>query len=116
MLFPMNISIWFHPKPVDFRRQLDGLVILIADHLNHDPSSGQLFLFRDKSGKKIKIVWWDRNGFWLLYKRFEKGRLTFPTSEEEALALTADQFSWLMSGLDCMKHTSLPTVNASHFY
>ncbi len=116
MLFPLNVSIWLHPKPIDFRKQLDGLIMLIADHLQHSPSSGELFLFRDKSGKKIKIVWWDRNGFWLFYKRYEKGRLIFPTSDDDAMVLTADQLSWLLSGLNCMEHTSLPSVNATHFY
>jgi transposase len=116
MLFPMNGAIWLHPEPVDFRRQIDGLIILVADYLKLNPTSGQLFLFRDRSAKKIKILWWDRNGFWLLYKRLEKGRLKFPSSKEQVMELTRDQLSWLLSGLDCMNHTLLPEVKASNFY
>ena len=116
MLFSSNAPIWLYPEPIDFRRQIDGLVVLVADHLQLDPTSGQLFLFRDKASRKIKILWWDRNGFWLFYKRLEKGRLHFPSSKEKVLELTRDQLGWLLSGLDCMKHTLLPEVKASKFF
>lgn len=116
MLFTMTQSIWFYPEPIDFRKQMDGLIILVADHLQLNPASGQLFLFRNRSAKKIKILWWDRNGFWLLYKRFEQGRLKFPSSTDSVIELTRDQLGWLLSGLDCMGHTLLPEVKATNFY
>ena len=116
MIFPMSEPIWFHPKPIDFRKQIDGLIALVADQLQLNPTSGQLFLFRDRTGKKIKILWWDRNGFWLFYKRMEKGKMKFPAIKEHAMTLTRDQFSWLLSGLDCMNHALLPDVKASNFY
>jgi transposase len=116
MIFTMSEPIWFHPAPVDFRKQIDGLIILVSDLLTLNPASGQLFLFRDRSGRKIKILWWDRNGFWLFYKRMEKGKLIFPKSNETAMRLTRDQLSWLLSGLNCLTHTLLPEVKASNFY
>lgn len=112
----MNVPIWLHPEPIDFRRQIDGLIILVADHLQLNPTSGQLFLFRDRTGRKIKILWWDRNGFWLFYKRLEQGKLKFPCSKEKTLELTKDQFGWLLSGLDCMSHALLPEVKALNFF
>jgi len=112
----MNEPIWFHPTAIDFRKQIDGLIILVADQLALNPSSGQLFLFRDRTGKKIKMLWWDRNGFWLFYKRMEKGKLIFPKSSETVMALTRDQLNWLLSGLNCLSHTLLPEVKASNFY
>ena len=116
MIFTMSEPIWLHPAPIDFRKQIDGLITLVADQLLLNPSSGQLFLFRDRSGRKIKILWWDRNGFWLFYKRMEKGKLVFPKSSEVVMALTRDQLSWLLSGLNCLTHTPLPEVKASNFY
>lgn len=116
MIFTTSEPIWFHPAPIDFRKQIDGLIILVADQLALNPTSGQLFLFRDRTGKKIKILWWDRNGFWLFYKRLEKGKLIFPSSKEVAMSLTRDQLSWLLSGLNCLKHTLLPEVSALNFY
>ena len=116
MIFPMNGLIWLHPEPIDFRKQIDGIVILVADHLQLNPTSGQLFIFRDRTAKKIKMLWWDRNGFWLLYKRLEKGRMKFPSSKDIAMELTSDQLGWLLSGLDCLSHTQLPEVRVSNFY
>ena len=116
MLLAFNAPIWFYPKPIDFRKQMDGLIIVIADHLQMNPASGQLFLFRNRTANKIKMLWWDRNGFCLCYKRLEKGKLTFPAIMDQALELTRDQLSWLLSGLDCMKQIALPDVQATNFY
>jgi transposase len=95
---------------------MDGLVMLVADHLKLTPTSGQLFLFRNRHANKIKLLWWDRNGFWLCYKRLEQGRLIFPGISDTAMQLTTDQFSWLLSGLDFAKQRLLPEVKATNFY
>ena len=116
MFFTVNTSIWLYPMPVDFRKQIDGLILLVADHLKLNPTSGQLFLFRNRTAKKLKILWWDRNGFWLFYKRLEKGKLIFPEMNNEAIELTRDQLSWLLSGLNYMKQILLPEVKATHFF
>jgi transposase len=116
MLMSFNAAIWLYPAPIDFRRQIDGLVMLVADHLQLNPTSGQLFLFRNRQANKIKMLCWDRNGFWLCYKRLEKGRLKFPKINETALSLTSDQLGWLLSGLDFEKQTLLPEVIATNFY
>lgn len=116
MLLSFNTPIWFYPQPVDFRKQLDGLVHLIADHWQMNPASGQLFIFRNRSCHKIKMVWWDRNGFWLFYKRLEKGRFQFPKPDHPALELTRDQLAWLLSGLNCLQHPLLPEVKATNFF
>ena len=116
MFLTFNASIWLYPNPIDFRKQIDGLVLLVADQLQLNPTSGQLFLFRNRHANKIKILWWDRNGFWLCYKRLEKGKLKFPAIEDQALELTRDQLSWLLSGLDCMKQVLLPEVFSTHFF
>jgi transposase len=116
MIFTMAEPIWLHPAPIDFRKQIDGLIMLVSDQLALNPTSGQLFLFRDRTGRKIKMLWWDRNGFWLFYKRLEKGKLKFPSAKENVLSMTRDQLSWLLSGLDCLAQASLPDVKASNFY
>lgn len=116
MLLPFNASIWLYPNPIDFRRQMDGLIMLVADHLQLNPTSGQIFLFRNRYANKIKLLWWERNGFWLCYKRLEQGRLKFPEKSDIAMLLTTDQFSWLLSGLDFAKHELLPEVKATKFY
>ena len=59
---------------------------------------------------------WERNGFWLLYKRLEKGRFKFPPQSDTHGELTASQLSWLLSGLDFTKQPAQPAVTATHFH
>ena len=116
MLLSFSEPIWFYPEPIDFRKQMDGLILLVSDCLEKTPTSGHLFLFRNRSRNKLKMLWWDRNGFWLFYKRLEKGRFIFPDTGGSALELTRDQLSWLLSGLDCLNHVLLSEVKATNFY
>ena len=111
-----NSKIWLYPQPVDFRKQIDGLVMLLAGQLNQEPNSGQVFIFRSKRSDRIKLLFWERNGFWLLYKRLEKGRFKFPNNAASHFELSPDQLSWLLSGLDFLEQRLLPSVNVSRFY
>ena len=116
MLFGFNDRIWLYRKPVDFRKQIDGLVMLVADQLRANPASGQLFIFRNNGADKIKILWWDLNGFWLLYKRLERGRFIFPTAGDKVWQLTKDDLSWLLSGLDFTKQKKQVKVTVTKFF
>ncbi len=116
MWFGFTDKIWLYHQPIDFRKQIDGLVLLVADQLQADPTSGHLFIFRNRSGNKIKLLWWDKNGFWLIYKRLERGRFKFPSTVDMAWNLSRDELSWLLSGLDITEHKPLPTVTAKNFY
>ena len=116
MLFSFSTPIWLYPKPVDFRKQIDGLVTLVASELSVNPTQGQLFLFRNRQANKLKLLWWERNGFWLCYKRLEKGAFIFPGQKVEVLELTREQLSWLLSGLNFSAHALPPDVKASQFF
>jgi len=116
MQLSFKTPIWLYPSPVDFRKQIDGLVILIADELSSDPTSGELFIFRNRSSDKVKLLWYDDNGFWLCYKRLEAGRLKFPSQTEGVFELERDQLSWLLSGLDVTKQPLLPKTKATKFF
>ena len=105
MWLPSNASVWLYRTPIDFRKQIDGLVLLVADTLQKNPTSGQLFVFRNRNADKIKMLYWEDNGFWLLYKRFEKSRLKFPPIIEETMELTMPELQWLLSGIDFTRHT-----------
>ena len=116
MQLSFTTPLWFYPAPVDFRCQIDGLSVIVADQLSLTPTSGELFIFRNRSGNKLKLLWYDHNGFWLCYKRLEKGKLKFPKITDQAMELTRDQLSWLLSGLDFTKHKAMKEVQAKHFY
>ena len=116
MWLPFNTKIWFYRQPVDFRKQIDGLVILVADTLGLDPTSGQLFVFRNRLADKIRMLYWEGNGFWLLYKRNERSRFIFPETDEDALVLSLEQLQWLLSGLDFSKYKPPENISVSHFF
>lgn len=116
MQLSYTAPLWLYPRPIDFRKQIDGLVLIIASQLSLNPTSKELFIFRNRSGNKIKLLWYDGNGFWLCYKRLEKGRLKFPPITSHTLELSREQLCWLLSGLDFLKLTPLPQVAATKFY
>ena len=68
-------EIWLYGKPLDFRKQLNGLVEMVAAKMEKAPNDGSIYVFRSKGKDKIKILFWDRNGFWLGYKgKYKKVR------------------------------------------
>ena len=116
MLLPFNAPVFFYRKPIDFRKQIDGIAILVADILEKNPASGQLFVFRNKSADKIKILYWDDNGFWLFYKRFENSRFQFPGITDEAMELSTQQLQWLLSGIDFTQQKQPEKLKITHFF
>jgi transposase len=82
---------------VDFRKGIDALVAVCKQLLAIDPFSGQLFLFRNRSGTAIKILCYDGQGFWLCMKRFSQGKLNWwPTSSEQSIRLSHHQLQILL--------------------
>ena len=88
-------------KPVDFRKAHDGLCALVRDQFEDDPFSGDLFVFHNGAKDRIKLLVWDRNGFWLLYKRLEKGRFPFDVRGDGArVEIDRAQLSMMLEGID----------------
>lgn len=87
-------------EPTDMRKAIDGLSILVASRLALDPFSGHVFAFCNRARTIVKILLWDRNGFWLLQKRLEKQRFRWPSSEAEVMEMTKSELRWLLDGLD----------------
>ena len=84
----------------DMRKAIDGLSIMVAEHLERDVFSGHLFVFCNWNRSILKILYWDRNGFCLWQKRLEKHRFTWPESEQEVLEMGSRELGWLLDGLD----------------
>ena len=116
MIFSYNQPIWFYPEVVDFRKQIDTLVTLVSSCLELNPMSGQLFIFRNRTGNKLKLLWSDAHGFWLCYRRLEKGRFKLPRKGEKVMEFSRDELSWLLTGIDLTKQKSLPKTKAIYFY
>ena len=89
----------------DMRKAINGLSVLVQDVLNQDPLSSHLFVFCNRARNKIKILFWQNNGYWLWYRRLEKQRFWWPDIDPKALAieLSMRELGWLLEGLDLTK-------------
>ena len=83
----------------DLRRGIDGLATLVKSQFQMDPFQRALFLFCGRRRDRLKALYWEGDGFLLLYKRLESGSFQLPRSTEEVQALTPQQYRWLMEGL-----------------
>ncbi|PSU63171.1 IS66 family insertion sequence element accessory protein TnpB [Photobacterium phosphoreum] len=84
----------------DMRKSIDGLSLIVADVLEMDPLSSAWFIFCNRSKDKIKILFWDTNGFWLYYRRLEKGRFKWPKPTASGhIYISTQQLNLLLSGL-----------------
>jgi transposase len=92
------VQIWMAAAPVDLRKSFDGLAEHVRAFLGHDPLCGHMFVFRNRSGHRLKILWWDRNGLVLYYKRLEKGVFRFPSTSDKCLTLDTQQLLLLLAG------------------
>ena len=96
----------------DLRKSIDGLSILVQEYFQLDPFSNCLFVFCNRSKDKIKILHWDHNGFWLYYKRLEKGRFKWPsTGDGTTLNISEREFRWLLDGLSLEQKQAHKAVN-----
>lgn len=97
---PPSVQVFLATQPADMRRSIDGLVALVQNELGGDPLSGHLFLFRNRKENRVKILVWDRSGFWVHYKRLERGRFHFPLQPGPRVQLEAAELLLLLEGID----------------
>lgn len=91
--------VYFARDPVDMRRQIDGLALMVQETFALDPFSRALFAFCNRQRDKVKVLYWHDNGFCLLYKRMEKGRFQWPRCEGDTWHCSARELKWLLEGL-----------------
>ena len=94
-------AVYLHRDPVDMRKSIDGLSMIVLEELNLSFDAEKLFVFVSRCGKKIKIIYWDKTGFALWYKRLEKQRFHWPKNHDElVLQSSAGQLTQLLHGFD----------------
>lgn len=100
---PPSVRLFLATQPVDGRKGADSLMVLVRDVLRYDPLSGHLFIFFSKRRERVRIVYWDRNGFALWSKRLEKGRF-MPTFSADgklgAVTIEAAELALIIEGID----------------
>jgi transposase len=101
---PPSTRVFVATKPADMRRSFDGLFALVRDFLGEDPLSGHLFVFRNRAGDRLKVLWWDRDGLAIFYKRLEEGTFRFPSAGDSArLEMTSADLQLVLQGIDPTK-------------
>lgn len=97
-----SVKIHFATTLVDMRKGIDGLRAVVEQTLKKDPLCGHLFVFVGRSKDKVKILFWDRNGFVLYLKRLEQGRFQFPSVDErrQHVEMDAAQLAMLLGSID----------------
>jgi transposase len=104
LTLPPSTRVFVAAKPADMRKSFDGLFALVRDFLGEDPLSGHLFVFRNRTGDRLKILWWDRDGLAIWYKRLEEGTFRFPAPGDAArLEMTATDLQLVLQGIDPAK-------------
>jgi len=97
-------EIYLHRDVVDFRKSINGLMLVVEQELHLSPFAKALFVFCNRKRDKIKALYWDQTGFCLWYKRLEKDKFRWPRKSRDAvLTLSEQQWDWLLSGLDITK-------------
>lgn len=97
------VRIYVCLAPTDMRKSFDSLAALVREGLGYDPLSGHLFVFRSRRGDRVKLLWWDRDGLTLYYRRLEKGSFRFPTtsdSEARSIEVSSQELSLMLWGID----------------
>lgn len=109
-----HIRIFIQPGSTDMRKQINGLAVLTEEEMHHDPFSGNLFMFCNRTRNRIKILYWDRNGFCLWFKRLEQDKFPWPMSTEECQEITGEQLFMLLDGINFFNaHKKLHFSSAS---
>jgi len=92
-----SVAVWLVSEAVDMRKAIDGLAQAVVDTLQRQPLSGEVFVFGNRARDKVKLLWYDRHGFWLAYKRLERGRFRWPASGG---AIDVTELTLLLEGID----------------
>lgn len=102
LTLPASVRVYLAAEPVDLRRGHDGLVAIVRSAWKFDPFQGHLFVFVGRRLDRVKILFWDRNGFVVYYKRLSTGRFRMPRIAEGAVRveLDATTLAMLLDGID----------------
>lgn len=102
LTLPSGLSIYLAQEPVDMRKSIDGLSYLVIHTLKQNPKQAALFVFFNNRYNKVKILYWDRTGFALWYKRLLSGRFRPPQGKGCTLKLSTSDLTCLLEGIDLL--------------
>jgi transposase len=97
---PVQIQVWLATAPVDMRKSFDTLAEHVRVFLGHDPLCGSMFVFRSRSAERLKVLWWDKEGLAIYYKRLERGTFQFPAGDAKSVAISSAELMRLLAGME----------------
>jgi len=100
LMLPPSVRVFVAAEPADMRRSFDTLAVLVEQVIRQDPYSGHLFVFRNRTGDRMKILYWDRSGFCLWYKRLEEGVFRLPSGKGASVELDTSELAMILEGID----------------
>jgi len=106
----VHTRVYIASDPVDFRKQIDGLALIVQETLQLDPFSAHLFVFTNRHRDKLKLLYWHHNGYVLVYKRLEKGRFVWPSSANQPLCISVRELHSLIEGGDISRLPAIKPV------
>ncbi|WP_049721474.1 IS66 family insertion sequence element accessory protein TnpB [Gilvimarinus polysaccharolyticus] len=99
--WPADIKVYLHREPVDFRKAINGLSVIVQDEMAISPFDPALFVFCNKKRSQLKVLYWDETGFALWQKRLERDKFKWPKRlPEDPVVLDHEQWQWLLRGFD----------------
>ena len=111
-----ELRVWIYSEPIDMRKSIDGLSIIVSGQMGKNPCGPDVYVFHNRGLDKLKVLYWDKNGFCLWYKRLEKGRFCMPSMDQKTHPLTIEQLRWLLDGLKIEDLKGNPSLFYENFY
>lgn len=97
---PPTVKIYLCRKPADMRKSFDGLAAMTTEVIEQDPLSGHLFVFRNRRSDRVKILYWDRDGYAVWAKRLEMGTFPFSEGGDGGVAISSTELAMMLGGIE----------------
>jgi transposase len=98
--FEADLRVFLHREPIDFRAGINSLVTLVEQSMQLDPFARAVFAFHNRRRNRVKLLFYERTGFWLMLRRLEEDHFVWPSRQQAVIELTTEQLHWLLDGID----------------
>jgi len=98
--FEADLRVFLHREPIDFRAGINSLITLVEQSMQLDPFARAVYAFHNRRRNRIKLLLYERNGFWLMLRRLEEDHFIWPRRQQAVIELTTEQLRWLLEGID----------------
>jgi transposase len=98
--FSSKVRFYLYPQSTDMRKSFEGLSGIVRSEMQFEPGSGDVYLFINRRGDRLKCLVWDRDGYWIYYKQLEKGVFRLPDMRVDSLTISYDTLLLMLAGID----------------